>query len=97
MRVIKPLNDYVLVEVVKEDTKTASGIITSPSSKEKPWKWVILEIGEGRKSEEWNLVKIENVKKWDTVYFTKYAPEEIEEDWKKYLLIKADSIIAKQE
>lgn len=97
MTTIKPLNDYVLVEIMKEENKTASGIITSPSSKDKPWKWKILEIWEGRKSEEWNLVKIENIKKWDIVYFTKYAPEEIEEDWKKYLLIKSDSIIAKQD
>lgn len=93
---IKPLNDYVLVEIVKEDVKTSSWIITSPSSKEKPWKWKVLEIWEWRKSEEWKLVEIENIKVWDIIYFTKYAPEEIEEDWKKYLLIRSDSIIAKQ-
>jgi len=41
---IKPLNDYVLVEVEKQESKTASGIITAPSSKEKPGKGKVLKV-----------------------------------------------------
>ena len=37
------------------------------------------------------------LKEGDVVYFTKYAPEEIEVDSKKYLLVRVDSIIAKEE
>jgi len=43
------------------------------------------------------LIKIDNIKEGDIVYFTKYAPEEIEIDSEKYLLVRLDSIIAKQE
>jgi co-chaperonin GroES (HSP10) len=32
----------------------------------------------------------------DTVYFTKYAPDEIEVDGKDYLIIKVSSILAKE-
>ena len=94
---LKPLNDYVLVKPVKDEPKTASGIITAPTSKEKPWKWEVIAIWEGKKSPEWTLVTIDNVKVGDVVYFTKYSPEEIESDGEKYLLIRADSILAKEE
>jgi len=41
---IKPLNDYVLLEVKKQESKTVSGIITAPSSKEKPGKGKVLKV-----------------------------------------------------
>ena len=94
---LKPLNDYVLVKPVKDEPKTASGIITAPSSKEKPWKGEVIAVGEGKKSEDGKLITIDNVKVGDVVYFTKYSPEEIEADGEKYLLIRVDSILAKEE
>ena len=97
MKTLIPLNDYVLVKQAKEENKSVSGIITAPTSKEKPWKWEVIAIWEGRKNPEWELVKIDNIKIGDVVYFTKYSPEEIEMNGEKLLLIKADSILAKEE
>ena len=94
---IKPLNDYVLVEVEKQESKTASGIITAPSSKEKPGKGKVLKVWDWKITPDGKLIKIDNIKEGDIVYFTKYAPEEIEIDGEKYLLVRVDSIIAKQE
>jgi len=94
---LKPLNDYVLIKPVKDEPKTASGIITAPSSKEKPWKGEVIAVGEGKVNPEGKLIPIENVKVGDVVYFTKYSPEEIEVDNEKYLLVRADSILAKEE
>jgi len=94
---LKPLNDYILVKPVKDEPKTASGIITAPSSKEKPGKWEVIAIGEGKRNPEGKLIPIDNVKVGDIVYFTKYSPEEIEVDNEKYLLVRADSILAKEE
>jgi len=94
---LKPLNDYVLVKPIKDEPKTASWIITAPTSKEKPWKGEVIAIWEGKRNDNWDLIKIDNVKVGDIVYFTKYSPEEIEVDGEKYLLIRADSILAKQE
>jgi co-chaperonin GroES (HSP10) len=37
-----------------------------------------------------------DVKEGDIVYFTKYAPDEIEVDDVTYLIIKQDSILAKE-
>jgi len=75
---LKPLNDYILVKQSKEEAKSASWIITAPTSKEKPWKWEVIAIWEGKKNPEWKLIEIDNIKIGDIVYFTKYAPEEIE-------------------
>lgn len=97
MLAIKPLNDYVLVELAKQENKSMSGIITAPSLKETPGKWKVLKLWEWRKTPDGKLITIDNIKEWDIVYFTKYSPEEIEIDNNKYLLIKVDSIIAKEE
>ena len=97
MTTLKPLNDYVLVRQAKEESKSKSWIITSPTSKEKPWKWEVIALWNGKKSPEWKLVPIDNIKIGDIVYFTKYAPEKIEIDWDKLFLIRAESILAKEE
>jgi chaperonin GroES len=93
---LQPLNDYVLVKPFKDEPKTASGIITAPTSKEKPGKGEVLAVGEGKKNDAGELISIDNVKVGDIVYFTKYSPEEIEIDGEKLLLIRADSILAKE-
>jgi len=93
---VKPLNDYILIKPSKEEAKSASWIITAPTSKEKPWKWEVIAIWDGRKNPEWKTIKIDNIKVGDIVYFTKYAPEEIEQNWEKLLLVKAESILAKE-
>ena len=93
---LQPLNDYVLVKAFKDEPKTASGIITAPTSKEKPGKGEVIAVGEGKKSDDGTLISIDNIKVGDIVYFTKYSPEEIEVDGEKLLLIRADSILAKE-
>jgi chaperonin GroES len=97
MAKVVPLNDYVLVKPIKDEPKTASGIITAPTSKEKPGKGEVLAVGEGKVNPEGKLIPIENVKVGDVVYFTKYSPEELEIDGEKLLLVRADSILAKEE
>ena len=93
---LQPLNDYVLVKPVKDEPKTASGIITAPTSKEKPGKGEVIAIGEWKKTPEGKLIQIDNVKVGDIVYFTKYAPEEVEIDGEKLLLVRVESILAKE-
>ena len=46
---IKPLADRVLVEPLKAETKTASGIIIPDTAKEKPQKGNIVAVGPGTK------------------------------------------------
>ena len=89
-----PLEDHILVEAIEEETKTRSGIIL-PDSKEKPSKGKVIAIGEGKILENGTRAPID-VKVGDTVYFTKYSPDEIDVDGVKYLVIKQSSLLAKQ-
>ena len=95
-----PLENHVIVETKEDDeTTTKSGIILPENTnKEKPSKGVVIAVGAG--------AILENGQRWpmdvsigDTVYFTKYAPDEITvgewDDAKTYLVIKHSSILAK--
>lgn len=90
---IKPLHDYVLLEKVKEEEKTESGIIlTTKEAKDEPSHGVVIAVGPG-KTEDGKLTPID-VKAGDRVIYKKYSGTEIKEDKKDYLLIKADDILA---
>lgn len=88
-----PLEDHILIEAIEEENKTASWIIL-PDSKEKPSKWKVIAVGDGKILENWSRSPMD-VNIWDIVYFTKYSPDELEVEWKKYLVIKQNSILAK--
>lgn len=95
-----PLEDHIIVEPVETEATTKSGIILPTSKEEKPGQGLVIAVGPGRILEDgkrWPM----DVKIGDTIFFTKYAPDEITlkdengED-KKYLCIKQTSVLAKQ-
>ncbi len=91
---LKPIEDHVLLEAIVEEKTTKSGIIL-PDSKEKPNKWKVVAIGDGKILENGNRWPMD-VNVWDFVFFSTYSPDELEVDGKKYLIIKQSSILAKQ-
>jgi len=91
---IKPLADYVLIEPIKEEEKTKSGILLPESAeKEKPEKGKVIAVGPGRRDEKGNLIPV-SVKVGQTVLFKKYGPDEIKVDDKEYLICKEEDILA---
>jgi chaperonin GroES len=91
---IKPLADYVLIEPIKEEEKTKTGILLPESAeKEKPEKGKVIAVGPGRRDEKGNLIPI-SVKVGQTVLFKKYGPDEIKVDDKEYLICKEEDILA---
>lgn len=94
-----PLEDRVLVKPVEEEKTTSSWFILPDNNKEKPSKWEIIAVGDWKLLDDgtrWAM----DVKVGDTVYFTKYAPEEIEilegKEKVTYLVITVGSILAKE-
>jgi len=79
---IKPLADRVLIEPVKAETKTASGIIIPDNAKEKPQKGKVVAVGKGTKDESMT------VKSGDTVLYGKYAGTELKLEGKDYLIMR---------
>lgn len=89
---LKPLHDYVVLEKLKEEEKTESGIILTESPKEQPSRGKVVSVGPG-KAEDGKQVKID-LKKGQVVIYKKYSGTEITEAKKDYLLIKAEDILA---
>ncbi len=91
---IKPLSDHILIEPVKEEEKTKSGIfLPETASKERPEEGVVIAVGPGKKNEEGKIVPM-SVKQGQKVLFTKYGPNEIKIDGKEYLIAKEEDILA---
>jgi chaperonin GroES len=91
---IKPLADYVLIEPIREEEKTESGILLPQTAeKERPEQGRVVAVGPGRKTSSGKIISME-VKPGQKVLFTKYGPNEIKVDDKEYLIAKEEDILA---
>lgn len=91
---IKPLSDYILIEPIKEEEKTKSGILLPETvDKERPEQGKIIAVGPGKRNDSGNIIPMD-VKVDQRVLFTKYGPNEIKVDGKEYLIAKQEDILA---
>ncbi len=91
---IKPLSDHILIEPIKEEEKTKSGIfLPDTAQKEKPEQGLVIAVGQGKKTDDGKIVPV-SVKTGDKVLFTKYGPNEIKIDGKEYLIAREEDILA---
>ena len=89
---IKPLFDKVVVENLKADEKTKSGLYLTSASQEKPATCLVVAVGPG------GLVDGKNVKMQvnvgDKVLLAKYSGTEVKVDDKEYTIIRQNDILA---
>ena len=91
---VTPLSDHVLIEPLKQEEKTKSGILLPETAeKEKPEQGKVIAVGPGKKTEDGTLIPLQ-VKEGDVVLFTKYGPNEITIDEKEYLIAREEDILA---
>ncbi|MFA5013069.1 MAG: co-chaperone GroES [Candidatus Paceibacterota bacterium] len=91
---IKPLSDHIIIEPLKSEEKTKTGILIPQSAeKEKPEQGTVIAVGPGKTSHSGKVIPME-VKKGDKVLFTKYGPNEIKVGGKEYLVASQDDILA---
>ena len=91
---IKPLADYILIEPIKGEEKTKTGILLPDTAeKERPEQGKVIVCGPGKKDKTGKVIPLE-VKAGDKVLFTKYGPNEIKVEGKEYLIAKQDDILA---
>lgn len=88
-----PLGDRVIIEPLSVEQTSSSGIILPTEGKEQPGMGTIIAIGPGSKNEKGELVPV-NVEIGNVVVFSKYIPEEVELDGKKYFVLKEESLLA---
>ncbi|GAB4283953.1 MAG: co-chaperone GroES [Candidatus Dojkabacteria bacterium] len=91
---IQPIGGNILVKPLKEEEKTASGLIVQSSGKgERPQKGEIIALGTGAVNDSGETLPF-HVKVGDIVMFKKYSPEEVEIDGEQYLIMKEADILA---
>lgn len=88
---ITPLNDYLLIEKVPSEKKIGSIVLTT--EKKQGNIATVVAIGPG-KAEDGKLLKVEGIAVGDRVIYREYAGTDYEDDGHKYLLIKAEDILA---
>ena len=89
---IKPLFDRVVLEIVEKQEQVKGGIILPTVAQDKSQIAKVVAIGNGVLPEGKNVEMQVNV--GDKVLFSKYAGTEIEEDGKKYIVIRQADILA---
>ena len=91
---IKPLSDHILIEPMKKEERTKTGILLPETAeKERPEQGRVIAVGPGRKTSSGKIVPMD-VKSGQKVLFTKYGPNEIKVDDKEYLIAKEEDILA---
>lgn len=90
---IKPLGDRVVIELVEQEEKTASGIVLPDSAKEKPQEGKIVAVGSGRVTDNGEKVAPE-VSEGDSIVFSKFAGTEVKYSGTEYLILRESDILA---
>ncbi len=83
---IEPLGDRVLVKVIEEASRTASGILLPETAKEKPQRGEVVAVGDGEDIP---------VEVGDQVLYAKYSGTEIRLNGTEHLILDVGDILAK--
>jgi chaperonin GroES len=90
-----PLEDRIVVQVMEEEEKTASGIVLPDTAKEKPQRAKVVAVGPGR-YDNGQLLPV-GVSEGDVVIFSKYGGTEIKVEGDELLILRSSDILAKVE
>jgi len=92
--IIKPIADHILIEPIKEEEKTKTGILLPETAeKERPEQGKVIAVGPGKRTEDGKIIPV-FVRPGQKVLFTKYGPNEIKVENKEYLIAKEEDILA---
>jgi chaperonin GroES len=92
---LKPLEDRVIIKAVKEEEKTASGIVLPDTAKEKPMMGEVVAVGDGKWDEDGKKRIPVDVKTGDKVIYGKYSGTEYKTtDGDELLILRASEILA---
>ena len=90
---LKPLGDRVVIRVLEQEEKTASGIFLPDTAKEKPSQGEVVAVGPGKVQDDGKRVALD-VKVGDKIIFSKYAGTEVKFEGVQYLIVSERDILA---
>jgi chaperonin GroES len=88
----RPLGDRVVVRRVKEEQKTAGGIIIPDTVQEKPQEGEVISVGPGAPDNNGKLIPT-TVKAGEFVLFGKWSGTEVKVDGEDLLIMKESDIM----
>ena len=89
---LRPLQDRILVQRVKEEEKTKGGIIIPDTAKEKPAEGKVFSVGKGKLDDNGKRIAPE-VKKGDRILFGKYSGTEVKIEGQEYLIMREEDVL----
>ncbi|MBT8332207.1 MAG: co-chaperone GroES [Deltaproteobacteria bacterium] len=89
---LRPLQDRILVQRVKEEETTKGGIIIPDTAKEKPAEGKVVAVGNGKLDEKGKRIALET-KKGDRILFGKYSGTEVKMEGEEYLIMREDDVL----
>ena len=90
---LKPLGDRVVIRVLDQEEKTASGIFLPDTAKEKPSQGEVVSVGSGKLQDNGTRTPLE-VSVGDKIIFSKYAGTEVKYEGVDYLIVSERDILA---
>jgi len=89
---LRPLHDRVIVKRLKEERKSAGGIVIPDTAAEKPSMGEVIAVGPGKTDDNGKLLAM-GAKVGDKILFGKYSGQEFRMDNTDYLHMREDDII----
>ncbi|NIP99963.1 MAG: co-chaperone GroES [Nitrospinaceae bacterium] len=89
---IRPLQDRILVQPIRDKEVRKGGIIIPDSAKEKPIEGRVKAVGAGKVGDDGKRVALD-VKVGDKVLYSKYGGTEIKLEGEDFLLMREDDIL----
>jgi chaperonin GroES len=89
---LRPLQDRILVQRVKEESTTKGGIIIPDTAKEKPAEGKVVSVGNGKVGDDGKRVALE-IKKGDKILFGKYSGTEVKIEGDEYLIMREEDVL----
>ena len=87
-----PLSDRVVLQQVEAEEKTASGILLSSASQEKPQEALVITVGPGGLVDGKEVTM--QVSQGQKVIYSKYAGTEVKLDGQEYVIVRQNDILA---
>jgi len=91
---LKPLGDRLIVQVVEEEEKTASGIVLPDTAKEKPQRGKVVAVGDGKLDDDGDRIPVD-VTEGDEVLYSKYGGTDIIVEGEDLLVLRESDVLAK--
>jgi len=88
---LRPLSNNIIIESLKIEEKIGI-LFPQTADKERPQQGKVISVGPGKKNAQGVAMKME-IKKGDTVLYSKYSPHEVKVGDKEYLVLKEEDIL----